>query len=599
MPALEIAGIVLGALPLAVKAVQGYREALYSLKRVKHDLDWMEHNISTEEGRLKNACEALLDGVVPRGRIRPMMENPFGTEWKCYEDNLVYNILISSRRLRLHTSYDTFEESITRMSSATEKLRMQLGFDQGSQINSRDRSSIVEAFKRNVSFTLKRKEYENILKELKASNNTLEQLYRADRELEPSRARRSRSSVTGLLRRLSQSIYSAVCGAITCSCISSHSIGLQLAHRKVSIFSDEVEEKVARELNFCVTLKISSGNTASLDLHRCNEVQLIEHWKNFELRLMGENKPHSNLDPGLSSPPLPSPRPRVRFQLPSGSELPDSASSIAPSHSPVTTTNGTETLPSKVLNLCEVAGRGPKAEAMKCYGYILDTKHKFTLSPFPDDPVTYKHVTLRQAIKGDVSDLPPFTHEERLRVALALSVGVLHLHGTTWLGQIVTLDNVVFLVNIENAMNQPAHALYQPFLIQGAPNAHAQQASATSTSPTTRTFGSGRAIDTALLALAAVLIQIIIGRIDDGLSMTGVMDLISVISRRKRGDELQAQTLLDGGINYAAAVTWCLESMFKVGDLQHDAFCQNFYEAVIDGLESDLEVLTNKEATGT
>lgn len=89
MSGLEIAGLVLGALPLAVKAVQGYRETLYSIKNVKRDLDYMERNIETEQRRLENTCEELLVGIVPRAKIRSMIKDPFGPDWKDYADKLV------------------------------------------------------------------------------------------------------------------------------------------------------------------------------------------------------------------------------------------------------------------------------------------------------------------------------------------------------------------------------------------------------------------------------------------------------------------------------------------------------------------------------
>ncbi|KAI1193578.1 hypothetical protein F5X97DRAFT_336658 [Nemania serpens] len=532
MSGLEIAGLVLGALPLAVKAVQGYRETLYSIKNVKRDLDYMERNIETEQRRLENTCEELLVGIVPRAKIRSMIKDPFGPDWKDYADKLIYsksrgNIFIFCRRLRLYTSYDIFEECITHMSEATQNLQLQL-----------DRASILEAFRQNASFTLKRKEYETILKELRAGNDALEHLHRTDRDLEPSRYRRSQSRVVDLLRRLSQSIYNALCGAITCSCIYSHSIGLQLAQREAVILPGDIEEKTV------------------LNLHQNKEPQPMYHWKNFELRLMEYNKLPPNQASKISSPTSPSLKPRVS-------------------------------------DLCEVVGRGGKTTAVKCYGYILDTERKFVLSPMNDETDTHIHITLRQAIEGDILGLPPFGYEERLRVALALSVGVLNLHGTTWLGQIVTLDNIVFMIKNEDTMDQPAYALYQPFLIKDTPHTHAHRTTTVRKSPATRAPGSGREINDALLALATLLIQIMVGRIDDELSMTGIMDSNSIISRQEKGISMEGEIVVNGGMNYAAAVTWCLGSVYKVADLQNDEFCQKFHEAVIRRFEDDLEVITN------
>ncbi|KAI0454724.1 hypothetical protein F5B21DRAFT_473944 [Xylaria acuta] len=76
MAGLEVAGLVLGTLPLAVKAVQGYRETFYSIKNVKRDLDYIERDLQTEKLRLQNTCEGLLVGIVPPRKIHSMIEDP-------------------------------------------------------------------------------------------------------------------------------------------------------------------------------------------------------------------------------------------------------------------------------------------------------------------------------------------------------------------------------------------------------------------------------------------------------------------------------------------------------------------------------------------
>lgn len=89
MSGLEVAGLVLGAFPLAIKAVQGYRETLHSIQNVKRGLDYMERNLQTEQRRLENTCEVLLVGIVPDIKLRSMIQDPFGPEWKNYADKLV------------------------------------------------------------------------------------------------------------------------------------------------------------------------------------------------------------------------------------------------------------------------------------------------------------------------------------------------------------------------------------------------------------------------------------------------------------------------------------------------------------------------------
>ncbi|KAI8954496.1 hypothetical protein F4801DRAFT_533416 [Xylaria longipes] len=261
---------------------------------------------------------------------------------------------------------------------------------------------------------------------------------------------------------------------------------------------------------------------------------------------------------------------------------------------PQTTTKSTEVAPPRVSDLCNIARRGSKAPAVNCYGYVLDAPHKFVLSHPNDDNKPQKHMTLRQVIERHIPDLPPFGFKDKLQVALALSVSVLHLDGTPWLAQIVTLDDIVFMVGDENTINQRPCLFSRPFVIKSVSNTTSPQCATlpTPTSPQ-RTTGVARPINLAVLALGALLIQIMIERVDDGLRVTGTMDIGSIVSKRERGRQLEEEVLVNGGMNYAAAVKWCLDGIYGVAGLQNDRFCQRFYEAVVARLEDDLKVITS------
>ncbi|KAI0183941.1 hypothetical protein EV127DRAFT_375848 [Xylaria flabelliformis] len=524
MAGLEVAGLVLGTLPIAVKAVQAYREIFHSIKYVSRDLRYIELDLRTEELRLRNTCETLLVGIVPPMQIHSMIEDPFGPEWKSYTEKLVCHF---PSRLRLYTSYNVFEEHITKMLEATQELRLQLGIEEGSQINIRDSTSILQAFKRNASFTLKRKEYEGILSRIKAGNAAIQDLPGVRHDLEPDRRRRSQSRLTKLLRSLFQSLYNALHRAITCACAHSHSLGLQLSQRNAVIWASLVDFLPASK---------------------------------------------SRLSPSTTQPLTQTPTtPR--------------------------TTAKTTTVPSRIVSdLCGVAHKGPGATAMKRCGYVLDAQRQFVLSHPDDSNGPQKHITLRQVIDGNVSGLPPFGFEDRLQVALALSASILHLDGTPWLSQIVTLDDIVFMVGSENNAIQKPCSWYRPFVVKSFSNTFTNQRArppATLSTPTNQILGVGRPLNPAALSLGALLIQIMIGRVDNELDMTENMDIRSIVSKRERCSQLEEEVLVSGGINCAAAVNWCLDSIYSVAGLQNDTFCQQFYEAVVARLEDDLKLIAS------
>ncbi|KAI0454725.1 hypothetical protein F5B21DRAFT_524331 [Xylaria acuta] len=470
------------------------------------------------------------------------------------------------------------------MSLATGELRLQLGIEEDSQ------------------------EYEGILSRIKAGNAILQDISGVHRELEPDRRRRSQSLLTKLLRGLFQSIYGALCNAIPSTCAHSHSIGLELAHRDAVILPIDMEEEIAERFDFRIALR--TLETMQI-VQPVNETQLTSHWKDFQLRLMRDERlpfeklPLASTTLSLTSA-TPSPKSKVRWASLINSALskrPRLLRSTTRSFAETSTslqaaTRSTGVPPPKVSDLCGIARRGPKAPAVNFYSYVLDTQRKFVLSHPNDDNGPRKHMTLRQVINRNIPGLPPLGFGDKLRLALALSVSVLHLDGTSWLTQIVTLDDIVFMIGTENTTNQRPDLLSRPFVIKNVPGTRTLRCTTPPNTPPTptpskRTIGAARPINLAVLSLGALLIHIMIERVDDGLWMTDRMDIGSIVSERERGSQLEEEVLVNGGVNYAAAVKWCLDSFYSVPGLQNDTFCQNFYEAVVARLEDDLEAIAS------
>lgn len=117
MSGIEVAGVVLGVLPLAIKAVKEYMDILSSVKDAKRTLKFLLQDLETEHIRLETTCEVLLDGVVPPSAIDRLIRAPLGPEWRLYNDRL---------RLRLWTRSRKFEEQIGEMQMAVNELRTKL-----------------------------------------------------------------------------------------------------------------------------------------------------------------------------------------------------------------------------------------------------------------------------------------------------------------------------------------------------------------------------------------------------------------------------------------------------------------------------------------
>jgi hypothetical protein len=120
MSGFEIAGIVLGALPLAVKALEGYMGLLSNVRHAPRDLKALIRDLETEQLRLQNTCELLLNGVAPPSVIDKLIQTPFGPDWEPFNDRL---------RLRLWTTCGKFEEQVAEMRMAANELSAKLCLD--------------------------------------------------------------------------------------------------------------------------------------------------------------------------------------------------------------------------------------------------------------------------------------------------------------------------------------------------------------------------------------------------------------------------------------------------------------------------------------
>jgi len=126
MSGIEVIGVVLAVLPLAIEALKSYRAILSRIRSADRDLKALVQDLETKQVRLQTTCEVLLDGIAPLSRIDDIVKKPFGPEWKQFDENI---------RGRLWTSMDAFRDNAEEMQQAAEELSEKLGLKSNSQVN--------------------------------------------------------------------------------------------------------------------------------------------------------------------------------------------------------------------------------------------------------------------------------------------------------------------------------------------------------------------------------------------------------------------------------------------------------------------------------
>jgi hypothetical protein len=131
MSGFEIAGVVLGSIPIVVSALEYYVKGLgilqnfHSYKRLLKSLILA---LKTEHINLQNICEKLLVGIAPQTCIETMIRDPFGKLWG---EEGINNKL----RLRLWTSISIFDERVQDMKLAIEEMMGRLDIGPGVEVS--------------------------------------------------------------------------------------------------------------------------------------------------------------------------------------------------------------------------------------------------------------------------------------------------------------------------------------------------------------------------------------------------------------------------------------------------------------------------------
>lgn len=358
---------------------------------------------------------------------------------------------------------------------------------------------------------------------------------RSLRDCITGRRPRAQAKAARLIRRLSAGIFSALQGAMTCSCIGSHEIGLAIPLGGPVMVPDDKEEDAARTLDFDVVLGTHGEKS--------------QRWDRLRVKLADKER-ISQVPQNWSR----SPRERARwaaflFTRSEKVELNSSSSrsSFDPSTKPVL---NTVSVRPPITDLCQIL-RQSKGVSPEWYGSINGIPNSFDLFHQDCPASCCTTITLREILEAREESTVDFGYSDRLRLALTLSLGVLHLYSTPWLSKAVTLDDIVFLHG-QDDRGQDICYLDPPFLAKPLSEASQETLTAhlTSTSPhlvsqqQRKPTITHRPIDSTLLSLGLLLVQIIIGDyseqlgIEEGMTMDRMLDK-QIIAMKTAGLVLQ------------------------------------------------------------
>ncbi|KAF4963441.1 hypothetical protein FSARC_8538 [Fusarium sarcochroum] len=571
MSGFEVAGIVLGSIPIVVSALEFYMKGvgtLQNFRSYKRTLKSLILTLKTEHVNLQNICEKLLVGIAPQTRIEEMIRDPFGGLWKEAE-------ILNKLRLRLWTSLQVFDERAQDMREAIEEMIDKLNCGPNSKSESAESSTIKKQFKR-ATFILQKSNHEEILTRIRDGVSALQRLAILNTELESERKSRSQGRLNKLVNGMLNGIYHALQSTMTCKCPGLHDVGLRLTPPSLTVVPEDDDEDIIKELQF--RLAISHMKTLPTSLSR--------QWNEILLK-SGEESKKSTVS--VTSQTTISSKKSVGFSVPSSvnntakqGQLTQTSVVLQPAMTNLTLRTirmMVDTGHSRHIgSLCEaMQWMGKKKQGEKC-GHIQDCRihkpHKYDVYTLEclGSSDEWCLVPLKQVLRD-----PSLLYGDKLRLAWMIACSVLQMQGTPWISSVPRSEDI-YIVQ-KGGVPQYQHV----FVLRHFPE---QGKSIPPTPSPTNPF---------MLYLGIVLIELILGQsiasLGSALDQTLEPGLPQHVLDYEAANKFLGRVMMAGGSGYYNAVERCLRSDMHRAD-SADGLCglqSDVVAGIITPLEQDLK----------
>ncbi|KAF5708852.1 hypothetical protein FGLOB1_6221 [Fusarium globosum] len=580
MSGFEVAGIVLGTLPLVVTALEAYSNFLRDWGKAPAELRSLNRQLSTERVRLCNVCEQLISDVVSHRDIEPMLQDPFGPLWQAKETN-------DRIRRRLWDSYGPFEDTVKEVEEALQSvmLRLRIDVSPDGTVQWTERKRVTRDFKK-LLYRLNRKDYQEALETIAKGITSLEGLTQQSVGLEPRRRKQSRCKVFSVLRDLSTSFYRALCSSILCT--DPHDISLELAPRFIEVGHECDDEKIVQDAQFklAISFEVIKGPTSKMFWDEVNikavsvSITTSSAPRVVAAKTKSAKRVSFGIDRALSRLNLTEPATELKSNVKTAMAImtrpaTDFAYIKCPEESSVMPTISP-------LNLCLTLQKAHQ-ERPACYGHLIDKEHShrhFQVCPLGTvvNSDGWSIVTLEDVLEGKRGLRPLISLAEKVKLALVIASSVLQLSKTPWLPEAITSKNVHFFRR-GNTLSYE-----HPFIQRRLPECPLKRVSHTSES---RNYSISS--NPTLLALGMLLLEIILGcslnqlrRPDEKSPDNDNDELIQDLTVANRMLEQRVALISPA---YKAVIERCIGCMEAKG-LEDDGFRQTVYNGVVMELEA-------------
>ncbi|KAK4165606.1 hypothetical protein QBC43DRAFT_315519 [Cladorrhinum sp. PSN259] len=471
MSGFEIAGIVLGAFPILISALDGYRDVAKTVG--------LWYNIRPEYQKCRNEVNAqrvafignlkrlLLSLEIDDAKLSRMLAVPGGDEWN---DPAVTHHL----QARLRDSFDVFFNTIQDMEKSAAELHKEMAMDpdrlQQKVILSKSSelkvhlkraleksNAIREYHLYRLQFSMGEATRKALFESMQRYNDRLQNILetcdavsQAQHSREFTKRSKTRSAICGFWKHADR-LYKTICKAWNCSCWQEHHAHLLL--------QDNQAVRPSFELLFSSSIPHLPVDPASKEWVSCCRVELDPKQKvSIPIRLPVPVQARPSTPQHRTAIPQ---RPSILSRGKSHT-VPIRRTAGAPS---VTITVGefkeanAEKEVEEIMSLCtsfQHQSTNP-VSPKDCQGYIQMDDERYYLYPAQPGGISgtsqqnspISTVTLGTLLHGDGSHRP-LTRRQRYSLALTVASSFLQLSGSPWIDSPLTKSDLVFLTDPGN-----------------------------------------------------------------------------------------------------------------------------------------------------
>ncbi|KAF1839079.1 hypothetical protein BDW02DRAFT_585441 [Decorospora gaudefroyi] len=430
MSGVEIAGLVLGCLPLIIQGIASYKEGLDPVKSFmgwERELPHFIRKLRGQHAHYAQTIEILFAPITSEVELAAMMSDPGASQklWKSKEIDL---------QDRLQGTYSSYQSTMADIERIMKKIASRLDLDRAPELTRNDLEAMLAAnpkkaddkfeFRKRVRFGMSKKTIKALLEELDECNKELERFTEKSEKIETYRKASKPTYATRLqrLQRYAKTLHESLTVCWQCSCKSSHKTRLQLESRGSVFASGPRKNSDASKTSFNVSFSTlsSDGNCAPWS-YQAAEICVEE-------------------DDDVCLAPMASPKPKmtksVSFGTPPAYAVLDPAGRLGPSLS-------------EVKDLCASIQQVHKSAST--IGFSLDNKSKLRGAYSIDTSEAYVPPSGLVSLES-LLDHPPVVNgrrsklskKERYSLALTLASSVLYLNATPWLANEWTVRDILF-----------------------------------------------------------------------------------------------------------------------------------------------------------